>query len=272
MVNVVYVWGPAFCGSTIFGTTLGSHSNTRTFGELQKFVNDADPLDKDDPWVKKILDRVGQDSELYTHEIHSVILDLIDEDILIDISKSQMNWEGLYDNTLEYKHIILFRELPGNIYSHLKHQTQYDITKLPVNSSIKQRIDDLLLVIKNRYQYVDEKINGHKQSLHYKFFAQKTKQALKGICNYVGIDFQAKMLKPWEHEHRIFGGSRSIRYFLEEDHPYRDELPEFEKQYYKKPKIEYNDAWRKFIPPELVRFIHNNQHTKVIKEVVNKYA
>lgn len=134
--------------------------------------------------------------------IYQYLFDATQYDILIDSSKTQ-NWikrqtslRYQWNSTKPYL-IYMVRDGRAIVNSYLRRYPE---------KGIKYWAEDWKKRIASMDSYYNQ-FNYYKKVVHYEELALEPEKAILDLTQFLGIDFQDKMLRYWEQEHHPIGGN-----------------------------------------------------------------
>lgn len=219
--------GTGHCGSTLVELILASHPSVFGLGELKQpswlpgeqlctICEEACPF-----WDQKVsrsilryyLNPPRDRLALYAHavlrclrSIYSYLFDWSDAEVLIDSSKSRQ-W---FEKRLNYPHqwrnmqpmlLYIVRDGRAVVNSYFRKYPERGINAI---------IEDWVKRVESMNQYYEE-FAYPKYMVHYEHMATDPESVTRELCDFVGVDFQPKMLNYWEHDHHTVGGNAGTR-------------------------------------------------------------
>ena len=211
MKLVVNIASPPHSGSTLLSTILGSHSKIFNIGELAKafrenrfficvYCRNNCPI-----WSKIKQKKFSIDN------IYDLLFDITNKDILVDSSKDFTWFLKKHNQKYEVKtkFIFLIRQPEEFVASLKKQRTIFykgkRISYFPEKAIVRWiEIVQRLLYFYSQYREVSYLVR-------YEDLAQFPRKATEDICNFIGIEFEPKMLQFWDFEHHYLYGNSSLK-------------------------------------------------------------
>lgn len=250
MKTVVFVMGTGHCGSTLLDLILGSHSRAFSLGEFRRLKNCLNHPHgegyricgvcegKCSFWNGRASEKMlkvlyGRDSVIGSvpgRLLRQLVLPYrfifrwSGADVLIDSSKnpgwieSQMTpsytWFGI-----QPKLIYLVRDGRAVVNSYYRKYPERGIDAIVTKWREKTV---------NMNKYFDSFPGNGKIKIRYEELASSPRDLIPKVCEFLGLDYEDRMLRYWEHDHHhIFGngGTRSLIYrYREQFKPVTSEL------------------------------------------------
>lgn len=202
--KVIFICGAPHSGSTLLGLILGSHTQCFYAGEANKvkFLNSEDQ--QPDRYCKIC----GPDCTIWSDFLYeenmntyqwlsekTLKLNIIDSTKNLDWVKSQIF--KLKNSNFQIYLIYLLRDGRAVINSRLR---KYK------NSEPQDIIDEWINHMENTDTFY-QNFSYHKKKVHYEELAINPDKIVKELCPFLGISYEAEMLKYYNHQHHPLGGN-----------------------------------------------------------------
>lgn len=207
---VVYLLGVAHCGSTLLGRLMNRHSQVLCVGEMRRtdlalqeaqLCGCGTPLSSCDfwrpylPWLEA---EGGNDHQRFTNELFSRIGAAVGKPTVLDLSKTR-NWRMARWRRRrgDEGYVILIRDSRGVMSSTLR---QGKDVAVPLKKHRKWM---------KRYERFAKVYGDRAHLMYYEDLCREPEIELRKFCSFLGIDFEAQMLRPADAVHHFIHSSAS---------------------------------------------------------------
>lgn len=280
--TIVFIICLGHSGSTLIGNILDSHSKGLHIGEIPSPLTKGYPvlcrscLNLSCPiWgnvlTDKYIRKVFQDykskiknpsrfkkllffSQNYSADIYTKLFEEYPYLKFIVDSSKNLTWYSYNTNPkkYDYKYIFLKRDLKA-IYASLKRQEK------PIN--FKDALLDYYKQIKKINKFYTNTSIKDKIFIDYERFCKNPEYYVNKLTNFLGIQYEEKMLNFQKHKHHLIGGNTKLLFY---GHNKIDELQKIlnikpkDTEYYKNLEgIKLDDRWKNELTKEEINYINN---------------
>lgn len=188
----VFVIAPVRSGSTLLRMLLNSHSRIRAPHELHLRtveVNLASGF-SDQSMLELGLDKVELEHVLWDRILH-LELERSGKDVIVDKTPGNVwVWERLQRTWPEAKFLFLLRH-PEGVVSSLAGRKDNTATRAQLEANALKYFKPL--------QKAREALDGH--TLRYEDLTADPERVMRGVCDYLEVEFEPTMLQYGEHDH-----------------------------------------------------------------------
>lgn len=269
--QVIFIAGTGHCGSTLIDLVLGSNDEVKSLGELKSLQKNVPPYNQF--WTPELISKLKTHyryknnriisynyhrfpkSKLFENRSHlysTLFENSKGERILIDSSKDlfwiKRGYFHLQNSQIASKILHIEREPIAviNSYSRKYPERAFDL----IVKDIKRRIE------KNN-KFLGDLPNEKKYSVNYESFCKNPEYILKGLCDFLRIEFSGKMLRYWETEHDIIGGNSGTRSLISNKQNGMGKRSDSD--YYKRNgrEIKLDERWKMELNKEQIEIFEN---------------
>jgi len=244
--TVLFILSSNYSGSTWLALLLGSHSRAFYVGELNKMFHDEPVpcrLCEEQQRPCPIFHDVAQ---LKSKHVHATVLQRTGKILLVDNSKT-ISWSKkfLTEERFERRYLHLLRDPRAIAYS----------------LQMRQRKPDYLDWMEKNYEirnFLRDNTLEHRL-VTYNEVADNMEAALRGICHWLGLEYEPAQKEYWNFEHHGPGRNGATSAFLEHYTP-------SEAQFYSEHKrTHFHDLrWQEKLDHEVQHEILNDPQMKLL--------
>jgi len=196
MKRLIGILGASYCGSTVFGYTLGALPECTFMGETY-WITQTD-LNCTSCTIKK------QPCSIITEDLRTqlknnegnyfkILADKCETDNIISTDKSVALYKDKIKN-IDTVWIILFKSPWAQVTSHINH------------TSTKYSTEQYLNVLNNHYTNCVS-FAGNALFIDFDFFSTNREQCLEYICNRLNLKYTADAIRYWNFTHHSVSGN-----------------------------------------------------------------
>lgn len=206
----LFVVGHAHCGSTLLGRMLNMHPDVFCPGELlrmgdalrEQYPCSCDAyLDRCAFWNRRLPLVPAAAQQRYKKmrlRDYDRLLEAEKCEVLVDTSKSRIfRTRRTLCRSPQSRLLFMVRDLRGILASMMRRGNDFD------------RVTRNTLKWLRRFQRMEQAMEGRALRLYYEDLIARPEDCLRKICRFIGIEFQADMLRPSQGDHHFIHASIS---------------------------------------------------------------
>lgn len=283
--KVVCLLGTGHCGSTLLDLLIGSHSQVFSLGEFHSIYRKVREMGKGgnprlcvvcqdecefwnkqaSPFVlnlyysrKTLLNAVVGKAARYIYNPYHFIFKWSGKPVIVDSSKHPGWFRSQFSPRyaaygIDQYLIYICRDGRAVVNSYLR--------KYP-ERGVKRITETWMEQVHSMNAYYDHFPEDRKMKVHYEALASDPEGTMRTVCERLGLEYESRMLRYWEHEHHHIGGNAGtarmiVKYREQQSQQCNQEWLEkhkgyFDNQYYERQglNIKLDERWKSEFSPE----------------------